>query len=141
MIKTKLRGLILCGTLFVSSFPTLASNPQTMDTSNPIYINYVLNQVEDKLEDSLDKQYKVDWDFEISYNNGIVTLVIEYDKDDVKNFNKISKEQISELVTNISKEILATIGKEVPIEGVIKEDDTNKVKYTFSYKNGKLDIK
>lgn len=141
MIKTKLRGLILCGALFVSSFPALASNPQTMDTSNPIYINYVLNQVEDKLEDSLDKQYKVDWDFEISYNNGIVTLVIEYDKDDVKNFNKISKEQISELVTNISKEIIATIGKEVPIEGVIKEDDTNKVKYTFSYKNGKLDIK
>lgn len=141
MLKSKLGGLVLCGTLFLSSFPLSALAAQNIDTANPIYINYILNQVEDKLEDSLDKQYKVDWDFEISYNNGIITLIIEYDKDDSKTFNKIPKENLEEIIHGIAKEIKVAIGKDLPIEGVIKEDSTNKVRYTFSYKNGNLDIK
>ncbi|MGL6173220.1 MAG: hypothetical protein ACRC1P_01235 [Cellulosilyticaceae bacterium] len=141
MIKSKLGRLILCGALFITSLPLSTLAVQNMDTSNPVYINYILNQVEDKLEDSFDKQYKVDWDFEISYNNGIITLIIEYDKDDAKIFNKLTKEKIVELISTIAKEVKLALGKDFPIEGLIKEDDTNKVRYTFSYKNGNLDIK
>ncbi|MEG1001659.1 MAG: hypothetical protein RSG75_11580, partial [Cellulosilyticaceae bacterium] len=102
---------------------------------------YILNQVEDSLEDTLDKQYKVDWDFDIYYENGVVKLIIEYDAQDAKAFNKISKEQLTELITTISKQITDALGQEVPVEGIIKEDDKTTPTYTFMYKDGKVDIK
>lgn len=139
MFKSKMIAFILCLSLFIPC--TTAFAMPTLDPSNPIHINYILNQVEDSLEDTLDKQYKVDWDFDIYYDNGVVKLIIEYDAQDAKAFKKISKEQLTELITTISKQITDALGQEVPIEGMIKEDDKTTPTYTFVYKGGKVDIK
>lgn len=141
MFKFKLMTLMLCLSLALPCTTVLAEATPTLDTSNPIHINYILNQVEDTLEDKLDKQYKIDWDFDIFYDNGVIKIVLEYDKEDAKAFKKLTKEQLSELLSGISKQVIDALGKEMPIEGIIKEDDTNKPVYTFMYKNGKVDIK
>ncbi|MEG0151725.1 MAG: hypothetical protein RR744_00900 [Cellulosilyticaceae bacterium] len=141
MFKSKITAFILCLSLFIPCTTAFANPSPTPDPSNPIHINYILNQVEDSLEDTLDKQYKVDWDFDIYYENGVVKLIIEYDAQDAKAFNKISKEQLTELITTISKQITDALGQEVPVEGIIKEDDKTTPTYTFMYKDGKVDIK
>ena len=120
---------------------SFASSPK-VDLNNPLSISYVLDQIEDKLEKNFEQHYKIDWDFEIIYNNGSVLIVIEYDKDDADAFKKISKADLEKLITAIASEIIATLGNSnIPIQGMIIEDDTNKPIYQFIYNNGKLYIK
>ena len=124
-----------------STIPIFASAPQ-VDLNNPLSISFVLDQLEDKLEKSSDKQYKIDWDFEIIYNNGKVLVVIEYDKEDGKAFKKLTKADLEKLVTAIATEIITALGKQdIPIQGIIIEDDAAQPTYQFTYNNGKLDIK
>lgn len=123
--------------------PTKATPSTAAPTkgTEPLSMNYVLDKVEDSLEKNLDKQFKVDWDFEIIYHDGKVFLVIEYDEDDAKAFKKISSEDLNAFVTKIAKEITSSLNKEVEIEGIIVKDDAKNPCYTFVYKNGKLDMK
>lgn len=124
-----------------STIPIFASAPQ-VDLSNPLSISFVLDQLEDKLEKSSDKQYKIDWDFEIIYNNGKVLVVIEYDKEDAKAFKKLTKADLEKLVTAIATEIITALGKQdIPIQGIIIEDDAAQPTHQFTYNNGNLDIK
>lgn len=141
MLKSKIVPFLLCLTLLIPSTVLLATSVSPTNASDPVYISFILNQVEDTIEDTLDKQYKIDWDFDIAYDNGTIKLTLEYDSKDSNAFKKLSKDQLSELITTISKQIISTLGKEIPIEGVIKEDDVTTPNYTFSYKNGNLDIK
>lgn len=133
-------GLTAC-LIVGSSLPIFASSSQ-LDFNNPLSISFVLDQLEDKLEKSSDKQYKIDWDFEIIYNNGQVLVVIEYDKEDAKAFKKLAKSDLEKLVTAIVTEITTSLGKpDIPIQGIIIEDDAAQPSYQFMYNNGKLDIK
>ena len=133
-------GLISC-LIATSIVPVFASAPQ-VDLNNPLSINFVLDQLEDKLEKGHDKHYKIDWDFEIIYNNGKVLVVIEYDKEDAKAFKKLAKADLEKLVTAIASEITTTLGKQdIPIQGIIIEDDAAQPTYQFTYNDGKLDIK
>ena len=124
-----------------STIPIFASAPQ-VDFNNPLSIIFVLEQIEYKLDKSSDNQYKIDWDFEIIYNNSKVLVVIEYDKEDAKAFKKLTKADLEKLVTAIATEITTTLGKQdIPIQGIIIEDDAAQPTYQFTYNNGKLDIK
>ena len=76
------------------------------------------------------------------YNNGKVLVVIEYDKEDAKAFKKLTKADLEKLVTAIATEITTTLGKQdIPIQGIIIEDDAAQPTHQFAYNNGKLDIK
>ena len=138
--KLLLTSLTAC--MILTHVPlSFASSPK-VDLNNPLSISYVLDQIEDKLEKNFEQHYKIDWDFEIIYNNGSVLIVIEYDKDDADAFKKISKADLEKLITAIASEIIATLGNSnIPIQGMIIEDDTNKPIYQFIYNNGKLYIK
>lgn len=143
MMKTKKwLTFLMAGILAISSLSSFiyATEPKA-DMSNPIYVNYILDKVEDNLEKTSDKQYGVDWDFEIAYIDGKVMVLIEYDKEDVKAFQKIPQAEIEKLLTFISQEITKALKQDVEINGVVIEDDANKPTLTFIYKNGKLDIK
>lgn len=132
----------LCISLIASQSFTLFASAPKVDLNNPLAINYVLEQLEDKLEKNYDKQFKVDWDFDILFSNGRVIIAIEYDKEDAKAFKQISKADLEKLLTSIISEIQTNLGTTtLPIEGVIREDDAKQPTYTFMFKNGKLDIK
>lgn len=138
--KFLLTSLTAC--MIVSNASLIFAAAPKVDLNNPLSISYVLDQIEDKFEKSLDKQYKIDWDFEIIYNNGRVLIVIEYDKDDANAFKKISKEDLEKLVTAIATEVTTTLGNaNIPIQGVIMEDDATTPTYQFIYNSGKLDMK
>ncbi|MGL4737914.1 MAG: hypothetical protein ACRCW2_10710 [Cellulosilyticaceae bacterium] len=130
-------GLLSLGSLGLS---THATEPKA-DLTNPIYVNYILDKVEDQLEKNSDKQYGVDWDFEIAFVDGKVMVLIEYDKEDAKAFKKISQADLEKLLTTISQEIIKALKQDVEINGVVIEDDATKPALTFMYKDGKLDIK
>lgn len=118
-----------------------ASSPK-VDLNNPLSISFVLDQLEDKLEKSADKQYKIDWDFDIIYNKGKVLLVIEYDREDARAFKKLKQADLEKFIISIASEITSTLGKsDIPIQGIIIEDDATQPTYQFIYHNGKLDIK
>lgn len=124
-----------------STLSVWASSPK-VDLNNPLSISFVLDKLEDKLEKSSDKQYKIDWDFDIIYNNGKILVVIEYDKEDVKAFKKLKKADLEKFITSIVTEITSTLGKQdIPVQGIIIEDDATQPTYQFMYSNGKLDIK
>ncbi|WP_053982703.1 hypothetical protein [Niameybacter massiliensis] len=132
----------LCIGAIASQSLTLFASAPKVDLNNPLAINYVLEQLEDKLEKNYDKQFKVDWDFDILFSNGRVIIAIEYDKEDAKAFKQISKADLEKLLTSIISEIQTNLGTTtIPIEGIIKEDDAKQPTYTFMFKNGKLDIK
>lgn len=119
---------------------TYATQP-TPQSEQPLGISYTLDQLEDKLEKDFDKQYKVDWDFEIVYHDGKVFLALEYDQKDAKKFTKISSEDLNKMLSDIIGQITKSLKKEVEVSGVIIKDDAQTPTYTFTYKDGKLDIK
>ncbi|MEG1148171.1 MAG: hypothetical protein RSD98_06225 [Niameybacter sp.] len=132
----------LCIGLIAGQSLTLFAAAPKVDLNNPLAINYILEQLEDKLEKSYDKQYKVDWDFDILFSNGRVSVLVEYDKDDAAAFKKISKSDLEKLLTSIITEIQTALGStSIPIEGIVMEDDAKQPTYTFMYKDGKLNIK
>ncbi|MEG0318773.1 MAG: hypothetical protein RR627_02620, partial [Niameybacter sp.] len=94
----------LCIGLIAGQSLTLFAAAPKVDLNNPLAINYTLEQLEDKLEKSYDKQYKVDWDFDILFSNGRVSVLVEYDKDDAAAFKKISKSDLEKLLTSIITE-------------------------------------
>ena len=132
----------LCIGLVASQSLTLFATTSKVDLNNPLAINYALEQIEDKLEKSYDKQYKVDWDFDILFSNSRIIIAIEYDKEDAQAFKQIAKADLEKLLTSIISEVQASLGSTtIPIEGIIKEDDANQPTYTFMFKNGKLNLK
>ncbi|MGL4346396.1 MAG: hypothetical protein ACRCTE_14445 [Cellulosilyticaceae bacterium] len=135
----KFAALLLVGMMALSGLSAMlsATEPKT-DMTNPVYVNYILDKVEDALEKNSDKQYGVDWDFEIAYIDGKVMVLMEYDKEDAKAFMKISKAELEKLLTTISEEITKALKQDVEINGVIVEDDSTKPALTFMYKDGKL---
>ena len=89
----------------------------------------------------MDKQYKIDWDFDVVYHDGKVFVSIQYDKDNAKAFKKLSQEKIHEFVKAIVDQINKAMKKDMEIDGVIIMDDAQDPSYTFTYKDGRLDIK
>lgn len=142
MKSKKLMTGLLAGMMALTalSAPLYGTEPKS-DLSNPIYVNYILDKVEDNLEKNADKQYGVDWDFEIAFVDGKVMVLMEYDKEDAKAFKKIPQAELEKLLTAISQEITKALKQDVEINGVIIEDDATKPALTFTYKGGKLDIK
>lgn len=138
--KLLLTSLTAC--IILTRIPLSFATSPKVDINNPLSISYILDQIEDKLEKNFDKQYKIDWDFEIIYNNGRVLIVIEYDKEDADAFKKIPKSDLEKLVTAIASEVTTTLSNpNIPIQGIIIEDDASEPTHQFIYNAGKLDMK
>ena len=121
--------------------PSEKSKPLTSSTNAPLAMNYALDQVENTLEKTMDKQYKIDWDFELVYHDDQVFVTIEYDQEDTKTFNKLSSDKIHDLVKAVVDAINKGLKKDMVISGIIIMDDAKEPTYTFQYQEGRLDIK
>lgn len=142
MMHLRKKGLASVALAFSMAICPLAyaTTPQN-GSLQPLAINYTLEQVEDKLEKELDKQFKVNWDFEIVYHDDKIFLEIEYDTKSAKAFSKISSENLQQFVSDIIKRISTALKRDIEVTGMIIADDAQKPTYTFTYKDGRLDMK
>ncbi len=121
------------------SLPLSATTPPASDT--PLQIHYTLERLEDILEKDYDKQHKINWDFKLVYHDEEVSVLLEYLKQDKKKVEKLTPEELYAFIDGIITQVHKTLKKELPIQGHIIEDDTQKSTYVFEYKSGNLDIK
>lgn len=118
----------------VSYYENLEEEKKEEEASKPDLSSKGLTKMENILIDEYGDDYKVDWDFDLEYNEkkDVITLTVTYDSDYDKKYFPSSTSTIEKFLKSLCEEIRENYAA-IEIQGELYDSYRKETKNTFTY--------